>query len=115
MKPHKKNAESKRLHREKVTLRKMISLHCRRLHDPQADPLCLGCQELESYAHQRIARCPFGAKKPTCARCTVHCYQPEKRDAIRQVMRYSGPRMLVHHPLLTLQHMIDALLRNPSK
>ena len=29
------------------------------------------------------------------------------REKIRVVMRYSGPRMLFHHPILTIKHMVE--------
>ena len=103
-----------RLSREKETISKMIALYCRRHHHPEPATLCDECRELETYAHQRIQRCPFGTTKPTCAQCTVHCYHSEKREAIRQVMRFAGPRMLLHHPILTLQHMIDTLRFPPE-
>ena len=41
---------------------------------------------------------------------SVHCYQPQMREQIRQVMRYSGPRMLFHHPVMAIRHLIDCLL-----
>lgn len=28
------------------------------------------------------------------------------RDQIREVMRFSGPRMLFYHPIIALRHMI---------
>ena len=42
-----------------------------------------------------------------CANCTVHCYKPEMREKIREVMRYSGPRMLFIHPLVVIRHMLE--------
>ena len=38
------------------------------------------------------------AAKTTCARCSVHCYNPKMRRGIRVVMRYSGPRMFFAFP-----------------
>jgi hypothetical protein len=38
----------------------------------------------------------------------VHCYRAQQRERIRRVMRYSGPRMLLAHPLLALLHLLDA-------
>ena len=113
---HKKSNSTNhhRLSREKKTISKMIALYCRQHHHPESAPLCLECRALETYAHQRIQRCPFGATKPACTSCTVHCYQPEKQEVIRQVMRYAGPRMLLHHPILTLLHMIDTLRFHPE-
>ena len=73
-------------------------------------PLCPQCQELLTYAHQRLERCKFGNDKPSCTRCPVHCYKPAMRQQIRQVMRYSGPRMLLHNPVLAIRHLWDFLM-----
>ena len=43
-----------------------------------------------------------------CSNCTVHCYRPEMRERIRTVMRYAGPRMLFHHPVMAIRHMIES-------
>lgn len=40
------------------------------------------------------------------ANCKVHCYKPEVREQIRQVMRFSGPRMLLYHPVLAVWHLV---------
>ena len=39
---------------------------------------------------------------------SVHCYQPQMRGQIRQGMRYSGPRMLFHHPVMAIRHLIES-------
>lgn len=72
-------------------------------------PLCPQCQQLLTYAHQRLERCKFGEDKPSCTRCPVHCYKPAMREQIRQVMRYSGPRMLLHDPIMAIRHLWDFL------
>lgn len=95
-----------RLERERHTIRLMIEIFCHAKHQ-SADTLCAECQQLHEYAMQRIDKCPFQADKPTCAKCTVHCYQSTKREQIRQVMRFAGPRMMISHPVLTLLHYID--------
>jgi len=100
-----------RLQREIDTVRKMISLYCRAHHAPQGADLCPDCQSLADYAAQRVVRCPFGADKPTCDKCPVHCYAPEQREEIRRVMRYAGPRMLLHHPILAALHVLDGLCK----
>ena len=68
--------------------------------------MCPVCQELSDYAKLRSHKCPFMEQKTFCANCKVHCYKPEKREQIRQVMRFSGPRMLLHHPILAIWHLI---------
>ena len=36
----------------------------------------------------------------------VFIIKPEMREKIRQVMRFSGPRMLLYHPVLAVWHLI---------
>ncbi len=103
-----------RVIREKITLEKMIYLYCAAQHGSAPLSLCTDCTDLLHYAQERLNRCPFQDKKPTCAKCTVHCYKPHMRAKIRQVMATSGPRMLVRYPLLTLQHLFDGLKPAPT-
>jgi hypothetical protein len=100
---------SSRLEREKRTVAVMIAMYCRGVH--ASDPLCPDCAALLTYALQRIEKCPFGADKPTCANCTIHCYRLEMREQARAVMRYAGPRMLLRHPILVLLHLRDGRKR----
>lgn len=95
-----------RLDRERETIRLMIGLYCRDNHHPACE-LCDECRDLLEYAMTRVDKCRFQSNKPVCARCLVHCYKPDMREKVRQVMRYAGPRMLWRHPLLTLQHLWD--------
>lgn len=85
-------------------VRQMISLYCRK-KEGNAE-LCERCRELTAYAEQRLRHCPHGDAKGSCRKCTIHCYRPEMRAAIREVMRYAGPRMLLHHPVMAIRHLI---------
>jgi len=96
----------RRLRRELATVEAMIGMYCRAHHGGGAAP-CAECRELMAYARQRIDRCPFGAGKPTCVNCPVHCYAPAMRERVRVVMRYAGPRMAWRHPILALMHLLD--------
>jgi hypothetical protein len=98
----------RRIEREKKTLEAMVTLYCRDRHNEATMP-CETCTALLVYAHQRLDRCPWGASKPTCLKCPVHCYEHGMREQIRRVMRYAGPRMLLHHPLLAIAHLLDGL------
>jgi hypothetical protein len=89
----------------------MMMLYCHAHHS--GDALCVECHELFDYAMTRLDNCPFQETKPTCAKCRVHCYTPVMRTKILGVMRYSGPRMLFSHPLLTLRHILDGF-KTPS-
>jgi hypothetical protein len=99
--------ESRRIERERRTLSAMIRIHCRARHGTRLD-VCPDCAGLLAYAEERLERCPFGYRKPVCAKCTVHCYKPEARERIREVMRYAGPRMILRHPVLAALHMLDS-------
>jgi hypothetical protein len=96
----------KRLEREWRTIAAMIGLYCRD-HHAGGSALCPECQGLRDYAEARLERCRFGAEKPVCAKCPVHCYQPARREQVRAVMRYAGPRMVWRHPVLSLRHWVD--------
>lgn len=102
-----------RFEREKETLVTMISLYCKDHHKPEGD-LCADCSALQEYALTRLERCQYGPDKPKCAACTTHCYKPAMRDAIREVMRYAGPRMLLRHPVMALGHTVDGLMNRPK-
>lgn len=95
-----------RLERERRTVDAMIGIYCRGHHGTRGGALCGDCVKLVGYAHERLARCRFGEGKPTCANCTIHCYRPEIRERIREVMRYSGPRMLLRHPVMAVRHLV---------
>jgi hypothetical protein len=97
---------SPRLVRERRTVLAMIECYCRD-HHASVDRLCPECQDLFDYATLRLERCRFGPAKPTCAHCPVHCYLPARREQVKQVMRYAGPRMLWQHPILALRHWLD--------
>lgn len=95
-----------RIDTEKEIVQAMITLYCKKNHG-SAPGLCPECQELLTYAHKRLGSCKFGEDKPTCAKCTVHCYKPDMRERIKNVMRFSGPRMLYIHPLIAVRHLWD--------
>jgi len=69
----------------------------------------LECRALLIYVQERMDSCPYQEGKPACSGCPVHCHKPAMRENIRQIMRYSGPRMLLRHPLLTLLHFLDGI------
>jgi hypothetical protein len=96
--------------REARTVQHMIGIHCSGKHAAAKTP-CEDCVALLEYACRRLEACPFGDNKPVCDRCPVPCFDPVEREQVKRVMRYSGPRMIFAHPLLTLQHMVDKAVR----
>ena len=86
----------------------MIAIYCCGSHKSKRGQLCHECQELLDYADARVEHCPHMESKTFCSNCNTHCYKPEMREKIRQVMRYSGPRMIFHHPVLAVKHLIES-------
>ena len=108
MKETPKNLDKKRAD-EKLLVSEMIALYCRKQHKTPKGQRCPACQELQDYALARIDKCPFMETKTFCSACKVHCYKPEMREKIRAVMRFSGPRMLLYHPILAIWHLICSM------
>jgi len=98
-----------RIKREWKTIEAMIRLYCRANHG--RGELCFDCRALSEYAMTRLDNCPYGNEKPVCIHCPIHCYKKDMREKVRQVMRFSGPRMLARHPYLAIRHLIDEKLK----
>jgi hypothetical protein len=108
--------QTPRLLREMQTMEVMVELHCRDHHAAAGTGApCTECAELLDYARKRLAGCPYGPEKPTCTNCQIHCYGPAQREAVRVVMRYAGPRMLLRHPVLAVMHVVDGKRPAPPK
>ncbi|MCB5496195.1 nitrous oxide-stimulated promoter family protein [[Ruminococcus] gnavus] len=39
----------------------------------------------------------------------MHCYQKTYRQQIREVMKYSGKRIIFKHPVIAFKHVINTL------
>ena len=98
--------ENKR-EREKRTVSLMIRIYCKKQHGAKKG-LCPECQALNDYAIMRSDKCPFMETKTFCSNCRVHCYKKDMREKIRQVMRFSGPRMMLYHPVMAVNHLIQS-------
>jgi hypothetical protein len=94
-----------KLNTEFKTVSAMIEIYCKKNHHSHS--LCPECQALMDYAEVRLDRCPYGENKPTCNTCPIHCYKPEPKEQMRLVMRFSGPRMLLYHPILAIRHLLS--------
>lgn len=65
--------------------------------------LCGECREFLDYAFARRIKCPLDPK-PTCKHCHVHCYRPGHREKVREIMRFSGQRLILRGRLDLLWH-----------
>ncbi|WP_460594564.1 nitrous oxide-stimulated promoter family protein [Geomonas sp. Red276] len=80
-----------------------IGVYCRGRHGSRKGELCPSCAELLAYARTKRSRCPLDPK-PDCKHCPIHCYGKNQRAAIREVMAYSGRRLLLRGRLDLLWH-----------
>lgn len=94
-----------RIEYEKRVIGKMIRLYC--LKKEGNRELCPSCAELLEYSLNRLDRCFYGDNKYACKKCPVHCYRHGMKERIRVVMRFSGPRMLLYHPVDALRHLFN--------
>lgn len=95
----------KKISREIVTIEKMIKIYEKAHPAPEDNPEHY--QILFSYAVKRLNKCRYGEEKPACKQCPIHCYQPKQREQMKIIMRWAGPKMLYHHPILAIRHLID--------
>jgi len=93
------------IQRDRKTVAAMVHIYCGDKHASPRGSLCAACATLLDYADERLAKCPFEEEKTTCRDCPIHCYRPPERTAMKDVMRYAGPRMLWRHPLLAIRHL----------
>lgn len=74
-----------------------ITVYCRCHHTNQKQALiknqpvklCPECLSLANYAVKRRDLCPKDPK-PACKNCNTHCYSPQNRRAIKEIMKFSG-------------------------
>lgn len=92
-----------KIEKEKRIVELMISLYCRKKEGNSE--LCSSCRDLIDYSVRRLDHCRFGEEKGSCRQCNVHCYSPHMRARIREVMRFSGPRMLLYEPIEAIKHL----------
>ena len=94
---------------ELKTIVAMTHIYCRDHHGSgkyHHKPLCDNCLAFTEFAEFRLSKCPYGQIKPTCKHCPVHCYKPAMKALAREIMVYSGPRMLLTHPYLAIRHLL---------
>lgn len=65
-------------------------------------------EELKNYVELRLNKCPFQENKTFCSNCKIRCYKKDMQEKIIMVMRYSGPRMILYHPILAIRHLRES-------
>ena len=92
---------------EKRLVALMIRIYCNKTHKTKKGELCETCEQLRSYAYGQIDRCRFIETKTFCSSCKEPCYRPDMREKIREVMRFSGPRMIFYEPGCAIRHLLE--------
>lgn len=103
------NTTSK-IEKEKQMIETMITLYCRKHHKNKQ--LCDQCLSLIKYSHKHLDNCRYGQDKHFCGQCPTPCYGQEQRAQIKEVMGFSGPRMILYNPKAVLKHIILAKRKN---
>ena len=98
---------TKKREQEKEVVSLMIKIYCSKKHHTKGY-LCDECRQLDEYARERSDKCPFMETKTFCSNCKVHCYKKEMREKIKEVMRFSGVRMIFSHPVSAISHVIES-------
>lgn len=94
-----------RIEKEKNIVQLMIKLYCDKKHKHRNE-ICNECQKLLNYAHEKLKYCKHGEKKSSCKKCIVQCYRQEMKERIKEVMKFSGPRMILYRPFEFFRHII---------
>jgi YbgA-like uncharacterized protein len=97
---------------------RFIEVYCRARHNGQTPvmlpeemagmfrhgvSLCADCRQLLEYSLEKRRKCPLDPK-PACKNCHIHCYSKEHRARMREIMAFSGRRMILRGRLDYLWH-----------
>ena len=57
--------------------------------------LCPECAAFMAYAIAKRMKCPLEVEKPSCKHCRIHCYAKAEREKVREIMAYSGRKLML--------------------
>jgi hypothetical protein len=66
--------------------------------------LCSDCYEFMAYAMAKRMKCPLESEKPSCKACQIHCYTADQREKVREIMAYSGRKLMLRGRLDYVWH-----------
>ena len=101
--------ERKAWEKERKLIPVMIKKYCHGKHGTKGEALCEECRALTEYALFRLEKCPFKVNKKFCSFCKIHCYKPDMRERIKDVMKWAGPRMIFTHPIFAMKHVFQMI------
>jgi len=95
-----------------------VRVYCGAKHDAQARVnvglreiagketlLCRECAGVLEQALEKRRNCPL-EPKPSCKKCRIHCYGKDHRARMREIMAFSGRRMILRGRLDYLRHYL---------
>ena len=71
-----------RIEKEKEIVKLMIEIYCSKNHKTNYKKLC-----------------------SECSKCPIHCYKKDMKMKIKEVMRFSGWRLIVYKPYEFVRHI----------
>lgn len=100
---------------DRDTLLGLFKIYCAHEHADKAegienDSLCPSCRVSLDYSLERTLTCKLKGSGQLCSSCPVHCFEPDQRENIRKIMRFSGPRLIWKSPLLAIRYVLLKLL-----
>jgi len=81
--------DQKAIDKDKKVLKNFVEVYCDKNHTGKRGALCDQCKDLLEYGTAKLEKCPYNPK-PKCKHCQTHCYEPEMRKRVREVMKFSG-------------------------
>ena len=66
--------------------------------------LCPDCASFLGYAITRRRKCPLEAEKPSCKHCRTHCYSKPQLAKVKEIMAYSGRKLMMRGRLDYIWH-----------
>ena len=98
---------ARRIDKDRRTLEAIGRIYCAAHHDSlfkDSAGLCGSCRQTVERTLERTVSCPFG-HEGNCQDCDIQCQRGEDQRRIREIMRYSAPRMAFTHPLMTIDYL----------
>ena len=95
------------LEKDRATVEAIGRIYCKRYHreaSKDVSGLCESCRRAVDLTVDRAQACPNNHEE-NCEDCAIKCQRGDDQKRIKEIMRYSAPRMLVRHPLMTIEYL----------
>ena len=105
------NPRSTQSEKDLRTLRAIGCMYCKAHHASSVKGphgLCEECTATVAFTHERTKNCPYGHAH-NCQDCTTKCNRGQQQQRVKAMMRYAAPRMLLRHPLMTMDYLSKKL------